>query len=163
MLKIKNITVISLLTAILFIQEQILSLLPNIQLTFFLLVLYSKKLKFINTSIICFVYVLLDNLFIGNFNILFMIFMLIGLLTIPVLINTIFRKVESNVLLAFLGVVFSLIYSWILIIPGCIVFEMNYVTHLKADIVWEALLVLSTFLTILFLYDPCARIFDEYY
>ena len=43
--RVKDITIIAILAAILFVQEQALSFLPNIQLTVFLLVLYSKTLK----------------------------------------------------------------------------------------------------------------------
>ena len=43
--RVKDITIIAAFAAILFIQEQALSFLPNIQLTVFLLVLYSKVFK----------------------------------------------------------------------------------------------------------------------
>ena len=92
----KNITLIALLAAILFIQEQLLSFIPNVQLTFFLFVLYSKKLKFIDTIFITLIYVVLDNLVSGSFNLLFIPFMFIGWIIIPILLNTIFKKVESN-------------------------------------------------------------------
>ena len=42
---VKDITLIAVLTSILFVQKQLLSFLPNIQLTFFFLVLFSKKLN----------------------------------------------------------------------------------------------------------------------
>ena len=120
----KDITLIALLTVILFLQEQILSFIPNVQLTVFFFVLYSKKLDFVKTILIGVIYVILDNI-IGGFNLLFLPFMLLGWLIIPMLINTIFKKVESNIYLALLGILFSLIYSWINIIPGCIMFNMT--------------------------------------
>ena len=42
----KDLAIISLMTTILFVQEQLLTSLPGIQLTFFLIVLFSKKLGF---------------------------------------------------------------------------------------------------------------------
>ena len=134
--------------------------LPNVQLTFLLLILYSKKLKFCDTLIIGFSYVILDNLIAGSFNILFMIFITIGLLIIPILLNTLFKKVESHISLAILGILFSFIYSWLLIIPGSILFEIDFINYLKADIIWEIILAISSFITILFLYKPCAKILD---
>lgn len=157
----KDITLIALLTVILFLQEQILSFIPNVQLTVFFFVLYSKKLDFVKTILIGIIYVILDNI-IGGFNLLFLPFMLLGWLIIPMLINTIFKKVESNIYLALLGILFSLIYSWINIIPGCIMFNMDFITYLKGDLIWEITLASSSFLTILLLYNPCSKLFDRY-
>ena len=67
--KVKDITIIAVFAAILFIQEQALSFLPNIQLTVFLLVLYSKVFKLWKVLVMIFIHVLLDNLFMGSFNI----------------------------------------------------------------------------------------------
>ena len=69
----KDITLIALLTVILFLQEQILSFIPNVQLTVFFFVLYSKKLDFVKTILIGMIYVILDNI-IGGFNLLFLVF-----------------------------------------------------------------------------------------
>ena len=49
---IRDITIIVVLTAILFVQEAILSFIPNFQLTVFLVILYSKKLGTLKTTII---------------------------------------------------------------------------------------------------------------
>lgn len=157
----KDITLIALLTVILFLQEQILSFIPNVQLTVFFFILYSKKLDFVKTILIGIIYVILDNI-IGGFNLLFLPFMLLGWLIIPMLINTVFKKVESNIYLALLGILFSLIYSWINIIPGCIMFNMDFITYLKGDLIWEITLASSSFLTILLLYNPCSNLFDRY-
>ena len=69
--KIKEISLIGILAGILFVLEQALVFLPNIQLTVFLIILFSKKLGFKRSIIIIILYVLLDNLVIGSFNIIF--------------------------------------------------------------------------------------------
>ena len=158
----KDLVLIALLTAIIFIQELLLSILPNIQLTFFLFVLYSKKIGFSKTSIIVLIYVLLDNIFSLSMSLLFMPFMFIGLMMIPLLLNTIFKKVSSNLNLALLGIMFSFIYSFINIIPGCIMFDMTFKEYLIGDITWELILVINSYLTILILYNPCSKVFDKY-
>ena len=112
MIYTRSITLIALFTALLFIQEQLLSFIPNIQLTFFLIILFSKKLKPIESILICFIYVILDNLALGNSYFIFVPFMLLGILIIPLSLNTIFKKVESNFHLALLGILFSFIYSF---------------------------------------------------
>ena len=157
----RDITLIAILTAILFVQEQVLSFIPNFQLTVFLLVLFSKKIGFVNTIIITAIHVLLDNLVMGSFNFIYVPFMLIGWLIIPVLLNTIFKKVNSNILLAVLGVMFSFIYCWIYIIPNCIILQTDFFSYLIADLIWEILLASSSFITILLLYDPCSNVLDK--
>ena len=83
---VRDITDIAVLACILFIQEELLTFLPNIQLTIFLLILYSKKLGFIRTSIIVAIHVILDNLVMGSFNLVYTPAMFIGWMTIPILI-----------------------------------------------------------------------------
>src|SRR5690554_4722661 len=114
MLRVKDITLIAILTAILFAQEQILSFLPNIQLTVLLIVLYSKVLGLKRTIIIVTIHTFLDNLLMG-FNIFYFPFMLVGWLIIPISLNTIFKRVNNTILLAFLGILFSFLYSWMFV------------------------------------------------
>lgn len=158
----KDITLIALMTTILFVQEQALTFIPNVQLTVFFLILYSKKFGLYKTSIICLIHVLLDNFVMGSFNLIYMPFMFLGWIIIPISLNTIFKRANSNIILAFLGVLFSLIYSWVYIIPNCIIMQVDLLTYLMADLIWEILLVTSSFLTILLLYEPCSKIFDKY-
>ena len=97
----------------------------------------------------------------GSFNFIYVPFMLIGWLIIPVLLNTIFKKVNSNILLAVLGVMFSFIYCWIYIIPNCIILQTDFFSYLIADLIWEILLACSSFITILLLYTPCSNVLDK--
>ena len=157
----KDITIIAVLSSFLFIQELVLSYLPNIQLTMLLIVLFSKKLGCIKTIFINLVYVLLDNIFNGSFNLLFVVFMFIGWSIVPILLNTVFKIVNNNILLAVIGVLCSFLYSWILIIPGCIVFNTDIISYLKMDITWEVVKATSSFLTILFIYEPLSKLFDK--
>ena len=158
---VKDITLIAILTTILFVQEQLLSFLPNVQLTVFLLVVYSKKLGLLKTVIITLIHTILDCLVMGSLNVAYFPFMLIGWMLIPVLLNTIFKKVESNISLAFLGVLFSFMYCWIYIIPSIIILEVDFISYFYADIIWEIILATSSFLTIMLLYTPCALVLDK--
>lgn len=157
----RDITLIALLTTLLFVQEQALIFIPNVQLTVFLILLYSKKLGFIRTSLIVFIHVLLDNLVMGSFNLLYTPFMFVGWILIPLLMCTFFKKIESNIALAFLGILFSFLYSWAFIIPNCIVLSVDIFTYLTADIVFEIILALSSFLSILLLYNPLSKVLDR--
>ena len=162
-IKVIDIAIIASLTAILFVQEQLLSFLPNIQLTIFLIVLYSKKLGLIRALLITIIHVLLDNLVVGSFALLYTPTMLISLSLIPILICTIFKKIEKTILLGLLGILFSLIYSWSFIIPNVIAYNMNPLAYFIADIPWEIILAASSFVSIWLLFNPCAKVIDIIY
>lgn len=159
-LTIKDIALIALLAAIVFVLEQLLSFLPNIQLTVFLIILFSKKIGFIKTTLIVTIHVLLDNLFMGSFNIYMLSFMYIGWMMIPITLTTLFKKVNSPISLALLSILYSFIYSWIMIIPSCILFELNFKEYIIADILFEIILASSSFISTLWLYKPCEKVLN---
>ena len=165
-LSIKDIVVIATCISIVFVQEQLLSILPNIQLTILLLVLYSKKLGLIKTVIIVIIHSFLDCLVTGSLNLYYFPFMLMGWLLIPVIINLFFRKTESVITLSIMGIVFALLYSWVYIIPNVLIpnesiSNVGLINYLAADILFEILLAGSSFLSILWLYNPCSKVFDK--
>lgn len=159
-INVKDICIIAVSTAIIFVLEQLLSFLPNIQLTVFLIVLFSKKLKFLKTIIIVIIHTILDNLVMGSFNIIFFPFMLIGWSIIPIMLSTLFKKINSSLGLSLLGILFSFIYCFIMIIPNIIILKIEFLPYFIADIPFELLLALSSFLSILWLYKPCCKLFD---
>ena len=160
-MKVKDITMIAILTAILFVVEQVLSYVPVIQLTVFFLILFSKKIGMLKTYIIIIIHVLLDNLASGYFNILYVIFMILGYSFIPLFINVLFKGKEKIIELGLISIICSFIYSWVLIIPGCIIFEMTFIEYLVGDISYEISLAVSSFLSIILLYKPLERVFNK--
>lgn len=158
---VKDITLIAILTTLLFVQEQALMFIPNVQLTVFLIVLYSKKLGFIRTSLIVLVHTILDNLVMGSFNLLYTPAMLIGWMIIPCVICTVGKKINSNIWLALLGVIFSFTYCWCFIYPSVILLEVDPLAYFTEDILFEVIMALSSFLMILILYNPLSNAFDK--
>lgn len=163
---IKDIAVVSACISIIFVQEQLLSFLPNIQLTILLLTVYSKRLGFIKTSIIVLIHTFLDCVVTGSLNIYYFPFMFLGWLVIPIVICLLFKKCESSIILSVMGIIFSLIYSWIFIIPSVIIpngslNSTGIVNYIVADIWFELLLACSSFVSILWLYTPCVKVFDK--
>ena len=77
MFRIKDITIIAIFAAILFVQEQLLTFLPNVQLTVFLIVLYSKVFGLSKTLIIILIHTILDNILMSSFSLYYFPFMLI--------------------------------------------------------------------------------------
>ncbi len=165
---IKDIVVIAACISIIFVQEQILSFLPNIQLTIFLLVVFSKKLGFLKTSIIILIHTLLDCLITGSLNLYYFPFMILAWLSIPIIISIFFKKCESSILLAIVVIIGSLLYCWIFIIPNILLATGTFnidviIKYFVADIPFELLLCTSSFISIMWLYKPCASIFDNIY
>lgn len=164
--RIIDIAIIASCISIIFVQEQILSFLPNIQLTILLLIVYSKKLGFIKTSLIVVIHTLLDCLITGSLNLYYFPFMLLGWMIIPIIISIFFKKCESPIVLAVMGIVFAIIYSWIFIIPNIIIPNgflngVGIINYILADILFEVLLAASSFISILWLYIPCSKVFEK--
>lgn len=160
-IKVKDICLMALFTALLVGLEEAMVFLPNIQLTVFLIILYAKFFGFYKSSIMVCVYLLIDALIMGAINPIYTSFQLVGWLLIPILMNTIFKRVDNNVALAFIAILFALLYSWIMIIPSCIIMKMNFLEYLMADTVFELLLALSSFLSTLLLYDPMKKLLNR--
>lgn len=158
-MKIKEITLIAVLAIILFLQEQLLSILPNIQLTILLIMVYSCTLKMKKTMIIVTIHVILDNII--SFNPVFLVFMLIGWLIIPISLNTIFKKIREPLSLAFLSILFAFIYSFTMIIPNLFLYEINLLNYFLMDLPFEIILATSAFITVLWLYKPLIRIINR--
>ena len=161
-LSVKDVALLAMFTAILFIQEEALTFLPNIQLTVFLLVLYSKRLGFIRTSIIIFIHVILDNLVMGSFSIIWTPAMYVGWMLIPIVLCTIGKKIENFVVLAIMGAILSFTYCWCFIVPNYFVVHIKPLAYLASDITFEFILATSSFISILFLYVPCKDLFIKY-
>lgn len=158
---VHDISLIALFAAVLFIQEELLTFIPNVQLTIFLLILYSKKFGFLKTSIITIIHVVLDNLVMGSFNVIYFPSMLIGWLIIPFVTCTLLRKIDSPVILAIAGGVFAFTYSWTFILPNYIVYHIDPIAYLASDLLFEGILAGCGFLSTLVLYKPGSKLFDK--
>lgn len=159
--KTRDIVLIAIFATILFTQEQVLLFLPSVQLTFFLIILFSKTLGLKRSVLIVIIYVFLDNMFMASFNMVYTPFMLLGWLIIPISLNTIFKKVEDSFSLALLAILFSLLYSWIYIIPATMIMNIKFWPYLMADIPFEIVMCISSFVTTLWLYDPCSKVINK--
>lgn len=157
----REITLLAVLTAILFVQELVLSFLPNIQLTILLIMLYSRVLKTKKTLIIIFVHVLLDNLVFG-FNILFFISMIIGWSIIPLTINSIFKKVENVYLLGLLSIIYAFIYVLPFLVVNVLILKIDLYAYLIADLPFTAILAVSGFVSIIWVYNPLKEAINRF-
>jgi len=157
MVKAKDITIIAVLAVILFIQEQALSGLPNVQLTVMLIVVYTRSVGMKRTIIIVIIHTILDNLLWG-FDLRHLIPMLIGWTLIPLTLETIFKRIKKPIGLAFLGIAYAFIYSWLMAIPNILIDKSVFLSYLIADLPFEIILAASSFATTLWLYEPLKKL-----
>lgn len=159
---IKDIVLTSILTAILFVQEQILSFLPNIQLTILLIVVFSKTLGLKKTIIIVTIHTILDSIFFGSFSLVYFIPMLLGWLTIPILLTTVFKKVESPLILSIIAGGCACLYTLYFAIINSLIMNTNIITYLIADIPFTLLLIVSSVISVIWLYQPLNQLIKKY-
>ena len=158
---IKEITLYAVLTSILFVQEQLLTFLPNIQLTFLLIILYSKVIKLRGTLIIVTIHVFLDNLLNGSLTVLTTIPMFIGYIQIPLIIKFLFKNAKKPLFLASYGVLASIVYSIAFLITNWLILPINIVSYIIADIPFTLTLCISSFISILLLYKPLYNVLNN--
>lgn len=166
-MSIKQIALYSVLTSILFVSEQLLSFIPNVQLTFLLIVLYSKVLGLKPTIIIIVIHTLLDNLITGSFTPFVIIPMMIGYLLVPITLQTFFKNANTPLFLALFGVLMGIIFSFMFVIVNVWFLDVSLKTYVIADIPYTLILIASNFITILWLYKPLnnllVNIIDKYF
>ncbi len=154
---------IAILSAILLVQQIALSFLPNVQTTVLLLVLYSKVLGFKRTTLIIIIHVILYNTLspFGAVIPLHFISMFVGYMMIPVLLQTVFKKLESPIHLACTGLLFGFIYGWAFIPISVFVLGIPFLTYFIMDLPFEMVMAVSNFLSIYWLYEPLKKLLLE--
>ncbi|MBP5153476.1 MAG: hypothetical protein ILP12_00500 [Lachnospiraceae bacterium] len=154
----RELCIMSLLTVILFLQEQILNFLPNIQLTVFLMLLYTKCLGLWKTGMIVTVYVLLDSAFMGSLNPPFTGGQWVAWMAGVLLIATVFRKTENVPALTGGAVLMAFLYCWIMILPTMWLLHVEFLPYLASDLLFEVILAASSALSTLLLYEPLSKL-----
>lgn len=152
----KKIVLCAFYAAILFIQEQALSWLPNIQLTFLLIIVFGAVIGLKWGSLVVIVHVVADNLIWGSITPYIFIPMLMGQ-ELALLLGYLTRnKPLWKVVIA--GIFASIAYCLIFIPFQIIVFKVDFILYWLADLPFEALLVASTSLTLIWLYKPIKKL-----
>lgn len=157
-----EVVIMAALTAVLLLQKQLLTFLPNVTLNFFLILLYAKVLGLGRTAAIVTVYLLLDTIIWGSLNPIFTTAQWIGWMWGPLITCTLLKKTENEIPLALANGGFALLYSWTMIVPTALVYTnqiRNLWAYFLTDIPWELMLVVSAFLPTLLLYQPVVKIF----
>lgn len=158
-IKVKDIAIMVMLTALLFVQEEALTLIPNIQFTFLLIMLYGAVLGPKKASLIVLVHVLLDNLFMSSFIPTVMLPMLIGH-EITMLIGY-YLKNKNTIILSIGITIASIIYAFLFFITTIFVYDIDPLTYLIADIPFDIILIACNILCVILIYSPLYKILNE--
>ena len=152
---LKRLIFMAMCITILFVQEQILTIVPNVQFTTLLIILYVSLFRVRESIAIIVIYVFLDNLYMHSFNPLYTPPMLIAWLSIPLVYHLVLRRTKSELKLAIFGLIFGFYYGWMFIPFRMLEFGVHeFWPYLILDIPFEIIMAFSNFITILWLYKP---------
>ena len=157
---VREIVLLAVLATLLMLQKELMSFLPNISLTVFLMLLYAKCLGFGRSAAIITVYLLLDSMIWGSLNPIFTTAQWIGWILGPALYCTVFKKTENNIVLACAAALAAFLYCWVMVVPTALIYTNQIGTlgaYLLTDIPWELVLALSGFIPTLLLYEPLSK------
>ena len=157
---LKKLIYVSLFTAILFVQEELLTFIPDVQFTFMLVMLYGATMGPLYGSLIVILHVIFDNLFMSTFgNFWIMGPQFFGLMFTMLLGYLLRRRNEFVVALG--SVVAGLFYVGLYMIVNIYVLDMDPLAYIIADIPVDILLVTSNIITVMFLYKPLKKLIEN--
>lgn len=158
-MSVKRLCYLVMLTAVLFVQEEVLTFIPSVQLTFFLIILYGATVGIRDGSIIVIIHVLLDNLYMSSFGIYTIGPMLVGY-EITLVVGYLFKN-KSEWLIAIMSGVCALIYAGLFIPVNIFVYDVDPIAYIIADIPFDLVMVTCNICCVLFLYKPLYSILDN--
>lgn len=157
----KKIALFAILTALLLVQEQALSFIPNVQFSTLLILLFASSFKLRDSLTMIAVYVVIDSLYMGAFNLMYMVPMYIGWSMIPLGYQLLFKDKNHPLGLAFFGLILGFIYGFLFMPFAVILTGVDPWAYLLADIPFQIVMAISNFLTILWLYPPLKKVYQE--
>ncbi len=159
-LNLGSITLTAMLLAILVVQEELLSLLPNVQLTTLLIMVYASILPLSLFLSLTVGYVVLDSMLVGSLNPIYMIPMLFSW----ILLGLVTRKLKDKPLwvLLLIATFFGFFYGWSFIPAKMITLDLFRVwPYLVSDLLFEGIMAVTNFVTVLLLYQPLMNLFRQ--
>ncbi|MBN2540083.1 MAG: hypothetical protein JXB08_01010 [Bacilli bacterium] len=153
---IRSITLQAMLLAVLVVQEYILTGIPQVQLTVILILVYARFLSYQKLVPLVVMYVLLDNLLMGSFSLLYTPTMLI-IWPLFAIFARMLRDKQDYISLLY-AIVFSFVYGWAYLPASIIVMHLDtwtkIYTYFLADLPAELIMAVNTVVTFLVFYKP---------
>lgn len=161
-MSVKKMLMIATAVTIIFVQEQILLIAPNVQLTVLLIILFSTIFSIRESLMMILVYVFLDSMYMGTIDFFYMIPMVIAWSLIPICYHTILRRTNNEYVLAVFAFVFGFVYGWIFIPFRMIQFGVSKVwPYFIADIPFEIIMAVVGFGTVLLAFKPLKSVLNQ--
>jgi hypothetical protein len=153
--RIKEITLLAIATSILIVQEFLLSVLPNIQLTTLLILVYTYVFGYRKTALIVSVHVIVDNLVFGSIGMISTwLPMLIAWHMIVGLFWLIRKRTENIGIYAVSAYVFGHLYGLVFVPFQAIILHVDVQAYLLADLPFQVIMGITNFITVLWLFNP---------
>ena len=158
----KRMLLIAMSISIIFVLEQAMLIIPNVQLTVLLIILFSSIFTFKESIIMVLIYVFLDSLYMGTLNPFYIIPLVIGWSFIPIAYNTFLNRTNSELVLSIFALFFGFIYGWVFIPFRMIQYGVDVMwPYLVGDIVFEIVMAVVGFTTVILLFKPLKRVLDQ--
>ncbi|MDY0211042.1 MAG: hypothetical protein RBQ91_06550 [Acholeplasma sp.] len=156
-----ELALIAIFTGILFAVEQVLAFIPNVQLTVFLLILYTRIFGGKKTFFIALLHTLMDNIYNGTLMMHMVIPMAIAWSLIPLMLSTIFKRFNSSVSLALFAFLFGFLYGMIFIPFSVFTYGYPLWAYYLSDLPFELMMGISGALSVAILYQPVYLILNK--
>ena len=153
---VKKLCYLVVLTTIIFVQEELLTPIPSVQLTFFLVMIYGATLGIGYGSLIVVAHVLLDNLYMSSFGITTIGPMLIGY-EITLIMGYLLRG-KNEILNGIVNALCAVIYCALFIPVNIFVYDVEPLAYVIADIPFVLVLMTCNMFCALFLYKPIYKV-----
>ena len=148
-----------MLTAILTVQEELLTVIPNVQLTFLLVICYGATIGILDGTLVVIVHVIIDNLIMNSFTPFIIIPMFMGL-EIALIIGYLLRN-KKEYIVAIFGGIAGLIYALLFFGSTVLFYNVEPIPYLIADIPFDVVLISCNVIAILFLYKPIINVINH--
>ena len=160
-MSVQRLVRIAIFAAIIFVQEFVLSFIPNVQLTQCLITVFYYSLGLVDTLIIIVIHVFLDNLTMGSFNLIYTPAMLIGWISLPLILH-LFKRNQNRFFSATIVALHSIIYCMLFALANALILEVPFLTYFIADIPFEVILIVNGFITTLVFKDKLVHLLNRF-
>lgn len=151
------------MTAIIVVQKLLLAVIPNFQFSTILLILFFYVFGTKPMLLITLLYVIVDNLWLGTFHVIYTPVMFIAWSSLLLLLIP-FKNKSINVwFLGLIGIIHVVMYSACFGITTALIHEIDVIAYVLADIPFTLILMVSNFLTIIWLFKPLYNVMSKYY
>lgn len=158
----KKLVMIAMFIAIIFAQEELLTWIPNVQLTVLLLMIYGAVVGPLWGTVIVFAHTFLDNAFMGSLLPSVYLPMLVGW-EIVMLFGWISRK-WPLFLKTIMSIIGALAYCWLFVIANYLMVPtINIDKYIMLDIPFEIVLMCSSGISVALLYVPIFNVANKGY